>query len=118
MGLSIQRHPGISKRGMLPLPPLYDTAPALLVRVAEDLSRLMEHQMWQIIVNGYGARKGIGPHIELEGFGPIVLSLSLGSDTIMQLSREGWVCTLRLPRHSLLVLTGEARYKWMHGISN
>ena len=102
----------------LPPPPLYDAAPALLVRLAEDFSWLMEHRMWQIIVNGYRAGKGIGPQIELEGFGPIVHCLSLGSDTIMKFSREGWVRPLQLPRHSLLILTGEARYKWMHGIPN
>ena len=70
------------------------------------------------MANRYRASKTIGPQSDLEGFEPIVLSLSFEQYTTMEFSRDGWVCALDLPRRILLVLIGEARYKWMHGILN
>lgn len=45
-----------------------------------------------------------------------VLSLSLGSQTVMELRRGPDHRPLLLPRRSLLVLGGEARYAWHHYI--
>jgi alkylated DNA repair dioxygenase AlkB len=74
----------------------------------------------QMIVNEYLPGQGIAPHIDCEPcFGDTVLSLSLGSDCVMDLihTRSGAKIPVRLPRRSLLVMRGEARYTWQHGIA-
>ena len=73
----------------------------------------------QLIVNEYLPGQGITAHVDcVPCFGPVVCSVTLGSPCNMELSAvdgDG-VETLRLERGSLLVLTGEARYKWRHAI--
>lgn len=73
----------------------------------------------QMIVNEYLPGQGIGAHVDIETcFGPVVTSLSLASGCLMELTqvdgpgRE----TLELKPRSLLVLAGDARYRWKHGI--
>lgn len=73
----------------------------------------------QVIVNEYLPGQGIAPHVDCEPcFGDIVASLSLGSTCLMEFrdtqSDEILVHTLE-PR-SLLILGGEARFDWKHGI--
>lgn len=48
-----------------------------------------------------------------------MLSLSLGSDCVMELGSADGATVLHqhLPRRSLLLLTGEARFAWTHGIA-
>ncbi len=73
----------------------------------------------QLIVNEYEPGQGITAHIDcVPCFGPVVCSLTLGSQCMMELSavdRSGTE-SLTLERGSLLVLAGEARYKWRHAI--
>ena len=74
----------------------------------------------QMIVNEYVPGQGIAPHIDCEPcFGDTVVSLSLGSDCVMDLTHtlSGKKVPVRLLRRSLLVMRGEARYDWQHGIS-
>lgn len=73
----------------------------------------------QVIINEYEPGQGITDHIDCEPcFGATVVSLSLGSTCVMKFThkdtRETVGCLLA-PR-SAVVLQGEARYKWMHGI--
>lgn len=71
----------------------------------------------QVIVNEYQPGHGIAPHIDLaSAFGPVVASISLGSACVMEFSREKVALELALHPGSLLVLTGEARFEWRHGI--
>jgi len=51
-------------------------------------------------------------------FGPVLCSLSLGSHCMMDLERveNGEKLSLLLEPRSLLVLSGNARYKWRHAI--
>jgi hypothetical protein len=83
----------------------------------------------QAIINLYHPGGGISPHVDLlNRFGDGIVGVSLGSGTSMRFARgernvegdgaggdrdhhEIW-----LPPRSVLVLTGEARYKWTHGI--
>jgi alkylated DNA repair dioxygenase AlkB len=73
----------------------------------------------QLIVNEYQPGQGITPHVDcVPCFGPVVCSLTLGSQCVMELSAadgEG-AASLLLERCSLLVLAGDARYKWRHAI--
>jgi alkylated DNA repair dioxygenase AlkB len=73
----------------------------------------------QLIVNEYEPGQGITAHVDcVPCFGPVVCSVTLGSQCVMELSAlEGnGVESLLLERGSLVVLAGEARYKWRHAI--
>ena len=80
----------------------------------------------QCIVNEYRPGQGIGMHADHRDFGPVVASLSLGAHWPMRF-RPRAACpyvpgalpgdqVATLPRRSVLVLTGDARHRWMHGI--
>ena len=72
----------------------------------------------QCIVNEYEAGQGIGSHIDCEPcFGGVVVSLSLGSLATMDFTRGEEKVSVRLDRRSLVVIRGDARYLWKHGIS-
>ncbi len=73
----------------------------------------------QVIVNEYEPGQGIGGHVDcVPCFGETVLSLTLGSGCEMvfkSLRSEEQVRLFVEPR-SLVVMSGEARYHWKHGI--
>ena len=93
-------------------------------------ARLREHGWFrripdQVIVNEYDPAKkqGIAPHVDRECFGPTVVTLSLGDAWPMEFaatdrSRQ-WKekIELVLDVGSILVLSGDARGKWTHGIA-
>ena len=79
----------------------------------------------QCIVNEYRPGQGIGMHADHRDFGPVVASLSLAADWPMRFrpcggayARDGLPGdeVALLPRRSVLVLAGDARRHWMHGI--
>ncbi len=80
---------------------------------------LFDEEPSQIIVNDYQPGQGITPHIDcVPCFGPIIASLSLGSQCEIVFTKKGnsaKVSCLLEPR-SLLVLAGTARFEWLHGI--
>ncbi len=75
----------------------------------------------QVIINEYEPGQGISGHIDCEPcFRDTIASLSLGSGCVMDFTNKhdkkqkipAWLA----PR-SLVVLSGEARYEWLHGIA-
>ncbi len=73
----------------------------------------------QCIVNEYVPGQGIAQHVDCEPcFGDVIASLSLGNVCVMTFTRVDGndQHTLTLPPRSLLVMRGEARYDWRHGI--
>ena len=74
----------------------------------------------QLIVNEYLPGQGIAPHADRNCFGPVVASVSLGSDCSMDICRNPRnkqdAFQIVLERCSLLVLRGTARERWLHGI--
>ncbi|KAI0068491.1 hypothetical protein BV25DRAFT_1866504 [Artomyces pyxidatus] len=76
----------------------------------------------QAIINLYRPGEGISPHVDLlRRFGDGIIGVSLGSGCVMDFCRaqggggsEMW--DVYLPERSVLVLSGEARYGWTHGI--
>lgn len=71
----------------------------------------------QAIVNEYKVGQGIGKHIDCEPcFQDVIASLSLLSGCIMEFTRYDVKKELYLEPRSLLVIQGEARYDWYHGI--
>lgn len=74
----------------------------------------------QLIVNEYVAGQGIARHIDCAPcFGDTIISLSLGSACIMDFADKISKDKLNLliaPR-SLVIMKGESRYQWTHGIA-
>ncbi|KOC71296.1 Alkylated DNA repair protein alkB like protein 8 [Habropoda laboriosa] len=71
----------------------------------------------QLTINHYLPGQGIPPHIDTHSvFEDNILSLSLGSACIMDFKRENKKAAILLPPRSLLIMSGETRYAWSHGI--
>ena len=77
----------------------------------------IEQTFDQLTVNEYPVGVGLSPHIDTHSafFGDI-LSLSLGSNVVMEFRRGEDHRKLFLPRRSLLAMTGESRLAWQHYI--
>lgn len=74
----------------------------------------------QVIVNEYLPGQGISRHIDcVPCFGDVIASLSLNSTCMMEFEQlqTARKAKIMLAPQSLLVLTGAARYDWMHSIS-
>ena len=73
----------------------------------------------QAIVNEYEPGQGIAPHIDRDCFGPVVATVSLGSAVNMDFccDETGDEYVHRLEPRSLVLLHGDARRKWRHGIA-
>ncbi|XP_061537513.1 alkylated DNA repair protein alkB homolog 8 isoform X2 [Phycodurus eques] len=73
----------------------------------------------QLTVNQYESGQGIPPHVDTHSaFEDTILSLSLGAKTVMEFRHpDGRVVNVFLPGRSLLVMQGESRYLWTHGIT-
>jgi|EP00945_MAST-04E_sp_MAST-4E-sp1_P000857 alkylated DNA repair dioxygenase AlkB len=76
----------------------------------------------QCTVNEYFPGQGISSHVDTHSaFGEYIISLSLHGNTVMCFSDADHLDEgkkhMFLPRRSLLIMKGEARYKWQHGIS-
>ena len=73
----------------------------------------------QVIINEYEPGQGISAHIDcVPCFGDVIASLSLGSAVDMSFRKDREAINLRLEPQSLLVLGGEARFKWQHAIAS
>jgi len=97
------------------LGPLPDWALDLAERFVRDdfLSDVPD----QLIVNEYQPGQGITPHVDcVPCFAETILSLSLGSPCAMNFTQTGrrTPVSLILEPESLLILQGEARYRWKH----
>eukprot|EP00873_Tetraselmis_striata_P033272 jgi/Tetstr1/453536/TSEL_040504.t1 len=89
---------------------------AVTSRLEQD-EDLMPGGLDQVTVNEYPAGVGLSAHIDTHSaFAGPILSLSLAGDTVMEFRRDGERRALLLPRRSLLVMAGEARYAWAHYI--
>ena len=94
-----------------PIPPLFDS-------ICAKAEILMGGAVEQVIVNEYQVGQGIAQHIDSLDFGPVVCSLSLGDEWPLDLRHaDNEPYEVRLPVGSLVMLSGEARYAWSHGIA-
>jgi alkylated DNA repair dioxygenase AlkB len=97
--------------------------PAWLKRLSEKLYKdeYIPEVADQVIVNEYEPGQGISSHIDCEPcFQDTIASLSLGSGCVMNFTHKSDK-TKKIPvwlePRSLVVLSGEARHEWLHGIS-
>ena len=73
----------------------------------------------QVIVNEYEVGQGISAHTDVvSAFGSTITSLSLGSGCVMQFSNPDTSekHDIYLDPRSLVIMSGDARYKWKHAI--
>ncbi|KAF7373389.1 hypothetical protein MSAN_00548500 [Mycena sanguinolenta] len=78
----------------------------------------------QAILNLYHPGEGIIPHVDLlRRFGDGIVGVSFGSSCVMEFARVDKAADdaaaplqLFLPERSIIVLSGDARYAWTHGI--
>ena len=74
----------------------------------------------QVIINEYQPGQGIAPHIDcVPCFEETIASLSLGSPCVMDFTHAntGEKTSRLLEPRSLLLISGDARYQWKHGIA-
>lgn len=74
----------------------------------------------QLIINEYESGQGIANHVDCEPcFGDTIISISLGSSCVMDFInvKTKQKVEVMLESGSLVVLQGEARHKWTHGIA-
>jgi alkylated DNA repair dioxygenase AlkB len=95
--------------------------PVWLTPLAERVHRdgLIDQVPDQVIINEYEPGQGIAAHVDsLKSFGGSVLSVSLGSPCVMIFAHPSTKeqVPLLLEPGSLLVMQGEARSLWKHGI--
>jgi len=71
----------------------------------------------QVIINEYEPGQGIASHIDsTTSFDDIIISVSLHSTCVMEFSKDSNTVALLLQPRSILLLSGESRYEWKHGI--
>jgi alkylated DNA repair dioxygenase AlkB len=93
--------------------------PPWLQRIALHLSAdgLTSKAPDQAIINEYMPGQGIADHIDcVPCFDDVVISLSLAAPIVMDLKHNEQHIPILLEPRSLLVLRGEARHQWTHGI--
>ncbi|XP_073439120.1 tRNA (carboxymethyluridine(34)-5-O)-methyltransferase ALKBH8 isoform X2 [Dendrobates tinctorius] len=80
---------------------------------------LIKNMPDQLTINQYEPGQGIPPHIDTHSaFEDEITSLSLGSEIVMDFRHpDGTSVSVKVPPRSLLVMSGEARYLWTHGIT-
>jgi alkylated DNA repair dioxygenase AlkB len=81
----------------------------------------IDYGLDQLIINNYEPGQGIAMHIDCEPcFEDTIFSLSLNSDIVMILQsvNSNKKHEVLLKRRSLLIISGESRYKFLHGIAN
>lgn len=72
----------------------------------------------QLTVNSYAPGQGIPSHVDTHSaFLDPIISLSLEGDIVMDFRRGLDRRSVLIKRRSLLIMTGESRYDWTHGIT-
>ncbi|WP_420625158.1 alpha-ketoglutarate-dependent dioxygenase AlkB [Candidatus Poriferisodalis sp.] len=105
-----------------PLPEwLTDLAHKVREAASPDAAQLLDpdRPFEQAIINEYLPGQGIAPHIDRDCFGPVVATVSLGSAVNMDFHCDatGDDYVERLEPRSLLLMHGDARSGWRHGIA-
>ena len=115
---SYRRIDGDSRLGPLPswLADLDERVRESLAAFAHEVE--IEQRFDQAIINEYQPGQGIAPHTDRDCFGPLIATISLGSDVNMDfLSTDSPAFTKRIEGRSLLALSGNSRSVWRHGIA-
>jgi alkylated DNA repair dioxygenase AlkB len=91
--------------------------PKIFDSIREALKECFGKLPDQAIVNEYEPGQGIAAHTDdVRQYGPVVASISLLAPVEMEFSYSGKVFKQILQPCSIVVLSGDARYKWKHEI--
>ena len=93
-----------------------DPLPRWLERIAIKVTPYFGEAPDQVVVNDYRAGVGISHHADSATFGPVIASVSIGDAWEMELKRGGRTEHVMLEHGSALILSGESRTEWTHGI--
>lgn len=100
--------------------PLPDWLQEMAERLSDETG-LFDQVPDQVIVNEYLPGQGIAMHIDRQCFGPAVGTVSLGDNWRMDLrpagNKAGKPEYVLLEVGSALIMTGNARSRWLHGIA-
>ncbi|CAG7823393.1 unnamed protein product [Allacma fusca] len=102
-------------------PSAYAEFPKCVSPVVERLveKNIVRKKPEQITLNHYLPGQGIPPHVDTHSpFEEPILSLSLKGSVVMDFRDGIRHSAIILPRRSLLVMKGESRFLWTHGIAN
>lgn len=94
--------------------------PPWLRPLAERVSKdAFDRPAENCVINEYVPPQGIGPHRDYGAFGDVVACVSLGSDIVIDFinSENNLKIPLHLPARSFWKISGDARWKWLHGIA-
>lgn len=71
----------------------------------------------QLTVNQYNPGQGIPSHVDTHSafLDPLIV-ISLEGDVVMEFKNENQKLNVLIPQKSLLIMSGESRYDWKHGI--
>lgn len=105
-----------------PLPEWLAQLSSMVREAASEKARQLldpDQPFEQAIINEYTPGQGIAPHIDRDCFGPVVATVSLCSAVNMDFCCDstGDEYMQPLMRRSLVLLHGDARSKWRHGIA-
>ncbi len=94
-----------------------DPIPKWCRKIKKRIEKTTNKTFNQVIVNEYTPGQGISQHIDhTKLFDDIVVTLSTGSDAVMEFANKNTTYEQLLKRRSLAVLTGDSRYRWTHCI--
>lgn len=100
--------------------PLPEWLQEIAIRLYDE-THLFDHVPDQAIVNEYEPGQGIAMHADRQCFGPTVATVSLGDAWRMDLRPARGKSATReqilLEEGSALLMSGEARWRWLHGIA-
>ncbi len=100
-------------------PSLFEKLPDWLENLKEKIQKHfgLDYPFNQVIINEYEPGQGIAPHIDaVASFDDIIVSISLDSTCVMEFTKDDTKVALLLDPRSMLLLSGESRYEWKHGI--
>lgn len=90
----------------------------LFTRLEKELPSVKFTRPDQMTVNKYEPGQGIPPHVDTHSaFEDPIMSLSIGSDVVMEFRKKDATVAVQLPRRSVLIMSEESRYGWTHGIT-
>jgi alkylated DNA repair dioxygenase AlkB len=81
---------------------------------------LVVNEYDQLIINEYTAGQGIYPHVDhVKQFGDVIVCITVGSGIGMEFIKNDDSTkkkTIYVQAGSMYIMSGDARYKWKHGI--
>lgn len=101
-----------------PVGPLPEYALKILARCA-DRGYETALECGQLTLNEYPPGVGIAYHCDTHSaFEDDLYVLSLGASIVLEFRQKDRKCPILVPPRSLLIMTGESRFGWKHGIAS